>query len=208
MAKQIEGVYEEVIDVAKNEFLENGFQNASLRTIALKANTTTGSIYTRFGDKEGLFSAIVEPVATELLDMFRQMQEKFHGFEPQAQKEQVGKYTSNNVNDMLDYMYDNLDRTKLLLASAQGTKFEFFVDQFIDIEVDYTYKYMDVVGCESIKSGQVTEDFVHIITTAYFQSFFEVIRHNMSKEDAKRYIRMLGKYHLAGFDTILNPQNY
>lgn len=208
MAKQIEGVYEEVIDVAKNEFLENGFKNASLRTIALKANTTTGSIYTRFGDKAGLFSAIVEPVATELLDMFCKIQEKFHSFEPQVQKEQAGKYTSNSVDDMLEYMYANLDRLKLLLLSAQGTKFEFFVDQFIDIEVEYTYKYMDVVGCESIKSGHVTEDFVHIITTAYFQSFFEVIRHNMSKEDAKRYIKMLGKYHLAGFDTIFNPQNY
>lgn len=208
MAKQIEGVYEEVINVAKDEFLENGFQNASLRTIASKANTTTGSIYTRFGDKAGLFSAIVEPVATELLDMFCEIQEKFHNFETQAQKEQVGKYSTNSINDILDYMYDNLDKTKLLVMASQGTKFEFFIDKFIDIEVEYTYKYMEVIGCESIKSGKVTEDFVHIITTAYFQSFFEVIRHNMSKEDAKRYIEMLGKYHLAGFDTIFNPQNY
>ena len=62
MAKQIEGVYEAVLDCAKKEFLEKGYKDASLRTIAQEANTSTGSIYTRFGDKEGLFSSDVRPM--------------------------------------------------------------------------------------------------------------------------------------------------
>ena len=63
LAKQIEGVYEAVLECAKKEFLEKGYKDASLRTIAQEAGTSTSSIYTRFGDKEGLFRAIVEPVA-------------------------------------------------------------------------------------------------------------------------------------------------
>lgn len=59
MAKQIEGVYENIIACATKEFLNKGYADASLRTIATEAHTTTGSIYTRFGDKEGLFEAIV-----------------------------------------------------------------------------------------------------------------------------------------------------
>lgn len=55
MAKQIEGVYENIIACATKEFLNKGYVDASLRTIATEAHTTTGSIYTRFGDKEGLF---------------------------------------------------------------------------------------------------------------------------------------------------------
>lgn len=55
MAKQIEGVYENIIACATKEFLNKGYADASLRTIATEAHTTTGSIYTRFGDKEGLF---------------------------------------------------------------------------------------------------------------------------------------------------------
>lgn len=49
MAKQIEGVYDAVLACAKEEFLDKGYQEASLRTIAQKAGTSTGSIYTRFG---------------------------------------------------------------------------------------------------------------------------------------------------------------
>lgn len=46
MAKQIEGVYENIIACATKEFLNKGYADASLRTIAAEAHTTTGSIYT------------------------------------------------------------------------------------------------------------------------------------------------------------------
>lgn len=58
MAKQIEGVYEAVLDCAKKEFLEKGYKDASLRTIAQEANTSTGSIYTRLGIKRGSFAPL------------------------------------------------------------------------------------------------------------------------------------------------------
>ena len=65
MAKQKVGVYDKVLECAKEEFLSRGFLDASLRSIAQEADTSTGSIYTRFGDKEGLFRAIAEPVVDE-----------------------------------------------------------------------------------------------------------------------------------------------
>ena len=70
VTKQVEGVSEKIIACAKEEFLQKGYSDASLRTIAEKAGTTTGSIYSRFKDKEGLFSAIVEPAADHLVQMF------------------------------------------------------------------------------------------------------------------------------------------
>jgi len=58
VAKQVEGISEKVELCAKKEFLEKGYVDASLRTIAAEAGTTTGTIYSRYGGKEGLFSAI------------------------------------------------------------------------------------------------------------------------------------------------------
>ena len=75
MAKQKAGVYDKVLEFAKEEFLSKGFLDASLRTIAQAAETSTGSIYTRFGDKEGLFNGLAESafapmhaLAKEILD--------------------------------------------------------------------------------------------------------------------------------------------
>ena len=77
MAKQIEGVYENIIACATKEFLNKGYADASLRTIAAEAHTTTGSIYTRFGDKEGLFEAIVGEHYTKVMQMYKAAQEEF-----------------------------------------------------------------------------------------------------------------------------------
>jgi len=205
LAKQIEGVYERVLDCAKEEFLKRGYTDASLRTIAVNAKTTTGSIYTRFGDKEGLFSALVEPAMQGMLQIFRLTQETFHALDEETQKSTMPEYSSKSMEQLLDYMYTHFDAFRLLIDSSYGTKYHHFIDEMVRIEVEYTYQYMEVIGCESIKSGIVTEEFLHIITTAYFEGVFEVVRHNMQYEEAKKYIHMLRDYHMAGFGTIFSP---
>ncbi len=206
MAKQIEGVYESVLACAKKEFLEKGYKDASLRVIAQAAGTSTGSIYTRFKDKAGLFDAIVGPAADQLKDMFVEIQENFHSLDDSTQEAEMGEYTSRHQMEMLEYIYDHFDEFRLLLDCSDGTRFSGFVDELVDIEVEYTYKYMEVINCESVKSGVVTEDFIHIIVTAYFNGMFEVVRHNMSRDDARKYIRLLNRYHMQGFSTVFNPE--
>ena len=206
MAKQIEGVYEAVLACAKKEFLEKGYKDASLRVIAQAAGTSTGSIYTRFKDKAGLFDAIVSPAADQLKDMFVEIQENFHSLDDSTQEAEMGEYASLHQMEMLEYIYDHFDEFRLLLDCSDGTRFSGFVDELVDIEVEYTYKYMEVINCESVKSGVVTEDFIHIIVTAYFNGMFEVVRHNMSRDDARKYIRLLNRYHMQGFSTVFNPE--
>lgn len=206
MAKQIEGVYKRVIACAKKEFLEKGFAEASLRAIAAGADTSTSSIYTRFGDKAGLFQAIVQPAAEQLKKMFIELQENFHRFDAEKQKEQVGKYTLNGLDRLLDYMYENTDSFHLLLDASYGTQFQNFVNELVDIEVDYTCQYLQVIGCGQQKGGALTWEVVHMVVTAYMNGIFEVIRHDMSRADAGRYIQLFSKYHHAGFCAILPIQ--
>ena len=86
MAKQIEGVSERILACARGEFLDKGFTGASLRTIAAAAaDTSTNSIYVRFGDKEGLFSAIVEPLLNEMTERCLKIPEEFRQMDRAAQ---------------------------------------------------------------------------------------------------------------------------
>lgn len=201
MAKQIEGVYERILECAKKEFLEKGYTDASLRTIAAGAQTSTNSIYVRFKDKEGLFQAIVEPVVDGVTEIFCNIQETFHEFDAKTQKERVNEYSFQGMETFLDYMYAHFDEFSLLLDASHGTRFQNFVDELTRIEVEYTYKYMETVGCTNVENGGITEEFLHIVTTAYFEGVFEVIRHKMNRETAGKYVRMLERYHAAGFET-------
>lgn len=114
MTKPIEGVSEKILACAKEEFLEKGYSEASLRTIAAKADTTTGSIYSRFGDKEGLFGAIVEPVAEGLTRIFLKTQEEFHAREAEVQPKVMETYVASGMDEMLDYVYDHFEEFRLL----------------------------------------------------------------------------------------------
>lgn len=208
MAKQIEGVYERILECAKTEFLEKGFIDASLRRIASNAGTSTNSIYVRFKDKEGLFEAVVGPAVEGVLEIFREIQERFHAFDAETQRERVNEYSFQGMECFLDYIYAHFDEFRLLLDSSYGTRFQNFVDELTCIEVEYTYKYMEAVGCPQTGDGQVTEEFLHIVTTAYFEGVFEVVRHGMDRETAGKYIGMLERYHAAGFDTFFYPEGY
>lgn len=202
MSKQIEGVSENIIKCAREEFLQKGFSEASLRTIAANAGTTTGSIYSRFGDKEGLFDAIVGPASDWIMEMFTRTQEDFHELDGTMQQEQLADTSSDGMLEMLDYMYEHFQEFQLLLDASHGTRYQNFVDRLVDIETEYTYKYMQVLHLPKAVEETITKEFVHIMNTSLFESMFEVIRHKMTKEDAVRYVTMLVKYHYAGWNAI------
>lgn len=70
MRQETVGVTENLLKSATEEFLEKGFMKASLRNISAKRGVSTNSIYTRFKDKEGLFSAIVKDTVDGLMAIY------------------------------------------------------------------------------------------------------------------------------------------
>ena len=202
VTKPIEGVSEKILACAKKEFLEKGYSEASLRTIAAKADTTTGSIYSRFRDKEGLFGAIVEPAADGLIQIFLKIQEEFHAVKAEDQPRLMEKYVSSGMDEMLDYVYERFEEFQLLLDASYGTRYQDFVEQLVDIETEYTYKYMEAT--KFLQDGsEITEEFVHITARAMFDSMFEVVRHHMDRETARKYIHMLEQYHYGGWGALI-----
>ena len=202
MAKQIKGVSERILACAKAEFLDKGYTDASLRAIAAAAETSTNSIYVRFKDKEGLFSAIVEPALNEMIERFLKIQEAFTHMDGAAQSAHMAEYEDGGTMELVDYMYDHLDEFRLLLDASYGTRFHNFVDELVRIEVEYTYKYMATAGYPDRMGDALTEKLLHIVTTSRFESIFEVIRHGMSREEAREYIRLLSRYHRTGFFAV------
>lgn len=206
MAKQMEGVYEKVLECAKVEFMEKGFKDASLRVIAKNASTSTGSIYTRFQDKEGLFLAIVSPVVKELTSWFNEVQEEFHRQDVSWQENQMDCYSVKGNEDLISYIYDHLDVFKLLVEGAQGTVFEDFVGDLVDLEVEYTVKFLDSIGNDAIAKGIVTQEFFHIVFSAYYNGIFEIVRHDMGKNEGMHYVKQLREFYYAGFQTLVHPK--
>lgn len=203
MAKRVEGRSDKLLECAKEEFLEMGFQEASLRVIAAKADTTTGSIYTRFLDKEGLFHALVDDTMEELIRWFRDRQAQFDDRSAEQKKEDVLTYKPELWEMLVDYIYDHWDVFRLLVRCADIDCYENLLHRMIEIETDYTYRFMESTGNDAIKSGRLSPMMIHILGNAFYSGVFEIVRHEMKKAEAVLYVRQLRRFFLLGWADIL-----
>ena len=206
MAKQMDGVTGRLLDCAKNEFLEKGYKDASLRVIAEKANTSTGSIYTRFGDKGGMFNAIVKSTVERFENRFR---EEIRIFDKMSLMnwEKMLEYTDKQQNILIDMIYDDFSAYQLLVCHAEGTVFSDFIHNIVEIDVEYTIKYINAIGNDAIVAKRLTPELLHMLCSSYWSGVFETVVHNMSKEDAAIYICRLKRFFQCGWRDIFLAVN-
>ncbi len=204
MAKMIEGVTEKLLECAKEEFLTNGYENASLRAIAEKAGSSKSSIFYRYQDKESLYHAVVQPVADGFCEMMRAALGEFSALPSEQQKKQLHYDPQGRVFAILDYIYDHFDEFKILLISGETSMHQSFMHTLVDIDTDTTLRYIEKSGNDAISSGRLTSDLAHILSYAFYSGVFEVVIHNMPKEEAIKHIWRLSCFYNAGWEKILN----
>ena len=203
---ELSDTQQKLLDIGKKEFLEKGFRNASLRGIVKEAGFTLGAFYGYYPDKETLFDALVAPAADALVSRFKEAQDKHFDLieqENTAQSRQLStEYLIRFVNDI----YDNYDAFKLIICFADGTKYQNFIHELVELEVRVTEKYYRKLKKLGKIAHTVSKDVHHMLTSAYFTAVFEVVAHDMSRAKALRYVRKIAMFFNCGWDGILKIQ--
>lgn len=209
MRKKDELAIDRIIECAKQEFFEKGFEGSSMRTIAENAGYTTGMLYGRFADKDELFKAIVKEPADRLYHYYKDVQNEFAHLSPEKQFNDMHNYVDERVDKMIDMVYDNFEEFKLIICKSKGSEYENYVDLLIEVETENTVRFINELNAAGIKINDVRADLSHMLATAMFNGMFEVVEHDFTKEDAKQYIKQLEYFFNAGWDKILGmPDNW
>ena len=191
-----------ILDSGLKMFLKNGFERTNLRDLCADAGITTGSFYRHFASKEDLFSYFVEPAVDEI-------KRDFADAEPLCRE----AVESGNVrrlwmimdaNRLLDYIYRNFDRLKLLLKCADGTKYSDFLNDVVCMETDISLRSLRMAKA----LGHITEELpsepeMHLLCHAYISSVFEAVLHDLSREDMEKYIHTIVTFFTAGAYQLL-----
>lgn len=173
MRTETAGVTETLIESAKKEFLEHGFQNANLRRISSESGVSTGSIYTRFGDKAGLFSAVVKPAADGLMELYL---------------ESITAATESG------------DPAEATSQGNEGTEYEHYFDELAEIEEKY---YREFVKQFSRRENMVSDFFVHVICRTGWSYIYEVVSHDLSYDEAQIFMKSIREFCFAGWGKVL-----
>lgn len=204
MAKRVEGRSDKLLECAFSEFMEMGYQEASLRVIAAKADTTTGSIYSRFKDKEGLFHALVDSTIDGLIAWHERVQGAFARKSADEQREEVLTYAPELWEQMVDYIYDHWDVFRLLARCTDIDCYDNMLNRLVEIEVKYTYSFLESTGNDAVKRGRLTPMLIHMLSSAWYSGLFETVRHDMTYEEALTYVRQLRRFFLRGWADLLD----
>ena len=191
----------DLVEVALNEFLDKGYKNASVRQIAQKAGVSTYLIYDRFTDKMGLFKAVVAPAQEKLIEAYSKEMELFNNTCPDAPYKDMEKYVANRSDGIIDTIYDYIREYKIMINSPFEAEFDSVIEKLVSIHTKQVVHYFDVLNIDVV--SKVSPKLWQIIYHSLFTSIFEVVRYDMSREDAHIFNRQLLKYNMHGFQAFL-----
>ena len=197
MPRRIIGVSERLLVVAKEEFLNKGFEGASIKEIASKADTSPRAIYTRFANKEDLFCRVIEPVVLEFKRMFWEDKEYYY-----SGKSEAGRTPSDFYIKYINYAYEHKDEFILLLTKASGTRYEHFVRELAEADCKRVKEVISE-GKVSIKNDlKVAELFMRQISYAFYDNLFVPVIMGYSQKEAKEYVAMMVDFYMKGINSI------
>lgn len=192
-----------ILAAAKQEFLKKGFKSASLRNIVKTAGVTTGAFYGYYHSKEELFEALAGEQYDFLLDRFCRAQKEFAKIPPEEQPDNLTDISGEYMYEMLLYAYKHLDEFKLILCRSEGTRFSRLIDEMVEIETKGTHDYLAVLEKLGRPSPPIDERLEHILITGMFNTFFELIIHEMPIEEATHYLKQMRAFYTAGWMKIM-----
>lgn len=194
--------YEKILPAAKEEFLQNGFEQASLRSIAGKIGMSAAGLYRHFADKEALFSALVEPAVSACEAWYQAHKAKC--YELLASNKLEVLWDGHSDAELIrDIVYSDFSAFKLLICCSEGTRYASFIHDVVVLEQEETLAFMEQARKEGIPVKEIRPEEIHLLLSAYMTALFEVVVHDFPIEDAMHYIETLQKFFYPGWRAVL-----
>ena len=189
----------QLMKCAKKEFMEKGFQGASLRSICQKAGVTTGALYFFFQDKDDLFCEVVG----DFMDRLNVIIREHFSFEVQEMKS--GRATEHDERSDFESMaqivhelYTYRDEVLLVLTKSQGSSMEHMLDRLVD-QMDEHNAFICEAMCQAYGVPMVEKNVVHWMSHSQIDMFIFMVTHIDNEEEALQFAEKGGKYLLAGW---------
>lgn len=184
-----------LIEAAKKEFLEKGYNKASLRNICAKAGMTTGALYFFFNNKEDLYSSIVNPPIEELKKMVIEHYREDREFMGNINSLDLGNIDHSDLSEMLvKHIYKNYDSFLLLLAGSKEDALDNVIDEFVELIEKST-----VLMLKDSKYYTYDPFMTHWMAHTTVDSVAHVIKHVKDENIAQKRIQSIMNYLVIGW---------
>jgi TetR/AcrR family transcriptional regulator, cholesterol catabolism regulator len=201
MRKKNKDVLHNLLSVARREFLEKGFKNTNMRTIAAKAGVGLSNIYNYFSNKDALFREIVQPVLDELERIILKHNDESHlRIDYFASQEELLAETSVYVDIITRYKKE----LHILLHKSQGSALDTFRVQYIDRHTEVGLEYMRLLKerCPHVNTD-VSDFFIHTMSSWWIGIVGELVMHDLNRKELERFVTEYMEFVMAGWKRVM-----
>ena len=197
--------HEKVKIAIKEEFLEKGYEDASIRSIGARAGMTSAGLYRHYADKEAMFNAMVEPLIESIKEWTTKHTDKKYDLleEGTPDNELFGETFVDMVKDVI---LPRRDEFILLMSRSAGTKYEHFIHDYVE---DNQKEFLDAIrylkgkGYQTVELG---EEELHMLLSAYLTACFEPIIHDYDDKKVIKYLNTVQEFFMPGWLRIMGAK--
>lgn len=184
------------------EFLEKGYEGASIRSIGARAGMTSAGLYRHYADKEAMFDAMVHPLVDEMKRWLKNHTNKKYDIVggDLSQKDLFGESFVDLIRDVI------LPRRQefiLLMTCSGGTKYENFIHDLTKENQKEFLEALQFLKKKGYPVKVVTEEELHMLLSAYLTACFEPIIHDYDEADIEKYLNIIQEFFMPGWMRIM-----
>ncbi len=194
--------HEKILAAAYDEFLEYGFNDASMRRIAAACGMSASGLYKHFPSKEEMFSALVEPAYAGLKEQYFEVMDQELDSVDESFIDNLWEDNADTVW-IIKYIYKHFNAFKLLVCRSQGTRYEDYVHELAVMEENSTQKYINKMKKFGINLKMIPKKEYHLFVTSNINAIFETVVHDFTEKEALSYARHLDKFSVAGWKKLM-----
>ena len=189
-----------VMAAARDEFLEYGFEKASMRRIGERCGLTAAGLYRHCRDKEDLFDQLVMPFVQRINEWLTAHVARYVDAVNSGQKV---AWRDSEVDMMREIIYPNMEDYHLLLSRSQGTKYENYLHDLTEQHQQELLNFFPMLRAEGYAVREIDPKELHLLITAYTTALFEPVIHNYSQEEALRCLETVEAFFLPGWKNLM-----
>ena len=194
--------HKRVIKAAREEFLANGYEGASMRAIGEKAGLTPAGLYRHYKSKEDMFDALVEPAIDELSTWYSEHKtSRYICIDQNATKQEL--FSNTMIDFMRDVIYPHDDEFKLLFQKAEGTKYSNFIHDMVRIQQKDMMDALAYMRERGTPVQDISEEEMHVIMSAYITALLEPFMHDMPREKMEHCLATIEDFFMPGWQRIM-----
>ena len=199
MPKDKTASHARVIAAAREEFMEYGFEKASMRRVGERCGLTAAGLYRHCRDKADLFDQLAEPA---LEQMNAWMDEHLAKYLSTVREREDLRWQDSWVDMMREVVYPHLDDYHLILSCASGTKYENFLHDLTQAAQEKTLEYLPVLREKGAVLREISPTELHLLYSAYVTALFEPVIHRYPPDEAARCLETVEAFFLPGWKAL------